>query len=312
VADIRSASTGATVLGGHPSRLIGRAFREQFPVVAGPADAAQFVRDRIAEGADFIKLLIDDGTAKGETLPTLSEDVARIIVDTAHGYGLLAVAHATSVNDALTAVRAGVDGLAHVFMDQPPTEEAVEAIAKAGVFVIPTLVTMGSIAGDITGQTLADDERVRRYIPDDWHSNLCQCRHLNVPSSLANAMLATGELHRAGVTIVAGTDTADVGNAGTAHGVSLHQELALLVDCGLTPGEALTAATSSAAAKFRLTDRGRIAAGLQADLLLVSGDPTTNIADTLSIREIWRRGDRLDRQPPAMLGERGSSGPGRG
>jgi imidazolonepropionase-like amidohydrolase len=306
VADIRSASTGATVLGGHPSRLIGRSFREQFPVVTGAADAAQFVRDRVAEGADFIKLLIDDGTAKRETLPTLSEDVARIIVDTAHEYGLLAVAHATSVNDTLTAVRAGVDGLVHVFMDQP-TEEAVEAIAKAGVFVVPTLVTVSAIAGDITSQTFADDERARRFIPDDWHSNLGQRRHPNIPSSLANAMLATGELHRAGVTIVAGTDAADVGIAGNAHGVSLHQELALLVDCGLTPSEALTAATSSAAAKFRLTDRGRIAAGLQADLLLVSGDPTTDITDTLSIREIWRRGDRLDRQPPAMLGERSNS-----
>ncbi|GAA3310901.1 hypothetical protein GCM10020295_79200 [Streptomyces cinereospinus] len=132
VADIRSASTGATVLGGHPSMLIGLSFPEQFPVVDGPKDAARFVRDRIAEGADFIKLLIDDGTAMGHPSPTLSEETARNVVAEAHAHGLLAVAHATSVANTLAAVRAGVDGLVHVFMDRPPSEEIVRTIKEAG------------------------------------------------------------------------------------------------------------------------------------------------------------------------------------
>lgn len=295
VADIRSASTGATVLGGHPSMLIGLSFREQFPVIEGPADAARFVRDRVAEGADFIKLLIDDGTAMGHPSPTLSEETARVVVAEAHAHGLLAVAHATSVENTLAAVRAGVDGLVHVFMDQPPSEQVVRTIKEAGVFVIPTLVTMGSMAGELTGQAVADDERARRFIPDSWHQNLCACWQLGSSSSLENAKLTTRALHRAGVTVVAGTDAADVGVLGTAHGVSLHQELALLVECGLTPTEALIAATSSAATSFRLPDRGRIAPGRQADLLLVDGDPTVNITDSLSIRAVWRRGERLHR-----------------
>ena len=297
VADIRSASTGATVLGGHPSMLIGLSFREQFPVIDRPGDAAQFVRDRVAEGADFIKLLIDDGTAMGHPSPTLSEETARLVVAEAHAHGLLAVAHATSVQNTLAAVRAGADGLVHVFMDQPPQEDVIHTIKEAGVFVIPTLVTMGSMAGELTGQTVADDGRARPYIPDAWHQNLCTCWQLGSPSSLENAKLATSALHRAGVTIVAGTDAADVGVLGTAHGVSLHQELALLVDCGLTPTEALTAATSAAAVSFRLPDRGRIAPGRQADLLTVDGDPTVNITDSLSIQAVWRRGQRLPRSP---------------
>ncbi|OKK23400.1 hypothetical protein AMK09_09095 [Streptomyces sp. CB02488] len=295
MADIRSASTGATVLGGHPSMLIGLSFREQFPVIEGPADAARFVRDRVAEGADFIKLLIDDGTAMGHPSPTLTEEAARVVVTEAHAHGLLAVAHATSVRNTLTAVRAGVDGLVHVFMDQPPSEEVVRTVKEAGVFVIPTLVTMGSMAGELTGRAVADDVRARRFIPESWHQNLCTCWQLGSPSSLENAKLATRALHRAGVTIVAGTDAADVGVLGTAHGVSLHQELSLLVDCGLTPAEALTAATSSAATSFRLPDRGYIAPGRQADLLMVDGDPTVNITDSLSIRAVWRRGQRLHR-----------------
>ncbi len=295
VADLRSASTGATVLGGHPSMLIGLSFREQFPVVSSTAAAAQFVRDRIAEGADFIKLLIDDGEAMGHPSPSLTGEMARVIVEEAHAHGLMAVAHATSVRNALEAVEAGVDGLVHVFMDQMPHEEVVAAIGEAGIFVIPTLVTMGSLAGELTGSAVAEDARARRLIPDDWHGNLCRCWQLGSPSSLANAMAATAALHEAGVPILAGTDAADVGVFGTAHGVSLHQELGLLVDCGLTPAEALAAATSVAARTWRLPDRGRIAPGLQADLVLVDGDPTTDIRSSLSIRSVWRRGEELDR-----------------
>ena len=78
----------------------------------------------------------------------------------------------------------------------------------------------------------------------------------------------------------AGTDAP---NSGTAHGASLHGELQLLVEAGLTPTEALAAATSAPAAAFHLTDRGRIAPGLRADLVLVEGDPTADILQTRAI-----------------------------
>jgi imidazolonepropionase-like amidohydrolase len=76
------------------------------------------------------------------------------------------------------------------------------------------------------------------------------------------------------------------------HGASLHHELQLLVMAGLTPVEALRAATSVPARRFGLDDRGRIVPGARADLVLVDGDPTTRIEDSLSIRTIWRRGTR--------------------
>ncbi len=69
LADVRSASIGATVLGGHPSMMIGTYFAEQYPVVASLQDASAFVGARVAEGADYIKLLIDDGTALGHDSP---------------------------------------------------------------------------------------------------------------------------------------------------------------------------------------------------------------------------------------------------
>lgn len=75
---------------------------------------------------------------------------------------------------------------------------------------------------------------------------------------------------------------------GLAHGASVHHELQHLVRAGLTPVQALRAATATTAPRFRLTERGRIAEGLRADLLLVDGDPTT-ISDTLNTRAVWRR-----------------------
>jgi imidazolonepropionase-like amidohydrolase len=95
------------------------------------------------------------------------------------------------------------------------------------------------------------------------------------------------------VDVLAGTDAAYVGVPGTAHSASMHDELRLLVRAGFSPLEALRAATSVPARRFGLNDRGRIAPGLRADLLLVDGDPLTTIGDTLSVRRVWRQGEAL-------------------
>ncbi len=104
---------------------------------------------------------------------------------------------------------------------------------------------------------------------------------------------AVRKLHAAGVPILAGTDAI---NPGTAHGASLHRELELLVAAGLSPSQALAAATSLAADRFGLADRGRIAPGLRADLLLVTGDPCTEIKATRAIVGVWKQGQSIDRE----------------
>ena len=103
------------------------------------------------------------------------------------------------------------------------------------------------------------------------------------------------DLHNAGVDILVGTDVSvPIPTLGElAHGASVHHELQLLVEAGFTAIEALRAATSVPARRFSLTDRGRIVVGARADLLLVYGDPTINISDTLSIKAVWSRGLRL-------------------
>jgi imidazolonepropionase-like amidohydrolase len=97
------------------------------------------------------------------------------------------------------------------------------------------------------------------------------------------------------VDIIAGSDA---GAPGTTHGATLHGELALLVEAGLTPVQALTAATKTPADRFGLKDRGQIKAGLRADLVLVDGDPTSEIKATRAIARIFKNGFEVDRTVP--------------
>ena len=109
---------------------------------------------------------------------------------------------------------------------------------------------------------------------------------------LTNAEAAVAALRRVGVPILAGTD-APV--PGTAHGLSVHRELELLVQSGLTPLDALASATLEPARAFGFYDRGRIAEGLRADLILVNGDPTIDITATRDLFGIWKLGVRHQR-----------------
>jgi hypothetical protein len=112
------------------------------------------------------------------------------------------------------------------------------------------------------------------------------------PDRLARAIESVRRLHAAGVDILAGSDAP---NPGTAHGASLHHELELLVRAGLSPTEALAAATSLPARRFALPERGRIAAGMRADLVLVEGNPLDDITATRAIDTVWKNGHAVER-----------------
>lgn len=100
---------------------------------------------------------------------------------------------------------------------------------------------------------------------------------------------------RAGLTIVAGTDASNEPGApfSPRHGSALADELGLLVDAGLTPTEAISSATELPARTFGLNDRGVIAAGRRADVLLVDGDPTVDIDTIRNVRAVWIAGARI-------------------
>jgi len=105
----------------------------------------------------------------------------------------------------------------------------------------------------------------------------------------ANARASVGVLHAAGVPILAGTDANDTPGTPSRvpHGDSLHRELELLVEAGLSTAEVLHATTSLPARYFGLDDRGTIESGKRADLVLIDGDPLADIRATRSIRRVW-------------------------
>jgi hypothetical protein len=227
-------------------------------------------------------------------LPTLSKSDLTALIAAARKRGKLAVVHISTLTGAREAIDAGADALVHIFADVMPDAGFGAFVAAHHAFVVPTLTVNESTTGVGSGTSLNTDAHLAPYLNADEMTNLKTSFPKAKSLSLDNAFAAVRQLKAAGVPILAGTDAP---NPGTAHGASMHRELELLVKSGLTPVEALTAATSSPAKQFKLTDRGRIAAGLRADLLLVDGDPTTDILATRNIAGIWKNGTPLDRQP---------------
>ncbi|SDG80825.1 Imidazolonepropionase [Lentzea fradiae] len=304
LADIRSAGLPLTAVCGHPNQLLvplenlispdGTRHPEAAPLpgLADPAELPAFITARVREGSDFIKLLAEEGTVLAAPgLPELPPDVFTAAVREAHDHAIPAVGHALTYAATLTMLRAGVDGLTHLFLDRPHTDEIVETIARSGTFVIPCLVLNRSIIG-IPGTDLAADPRVASRLTPAWLQALRSSFNTYADGDYSTSERTVKALHEAGVPILAGTDAArpEEEHGGLAQGASLHHELQLLVEAGLTPAEALRAATSRPAQHFSLNDRGVIRRGARADLLLVAGNPLESISDTLSTRAVWRRG----------------------
>jgi len=283
MADARFADILATVPGGH-----GTQYGLPIPVIRRPQEAQAFVDARIAEGSDYIKIIYGAGG------PTISRETLAALVTAAHERGKLAVAHITSIQNAHEALEAGVDGLMHMIMDARPDPELAALARKHGAFVVPTFsVQRNTICGMAGGREFSENPR---FTPDLMLSAikaLALAPGARYPASVCEVgPAAIPSLRDAGVPILVGTDAT---NSTVAHGITVHGELDLLVKAGLTPIEALAGATSAAADAFRLKDRGRIAPGQRADLLLVNGDPTKNILDTREIAAVWKQGHAFDR-----------------
>ena len=252
--DIRSPGTPAIGPGGNHAHIPGMPAEA---ILEDPDRAAAFVAARVDEGADYIKIVVE---APGEGGP--SQPVLDALVTAAHGHHKLVVAHAASVGAFRMALDAGADTLTHAPIDQVLDRAEVARIADSRVVVIPTLTMM---EGTAASRPAASYDAARDSVT---------------------------ALRDAGVVILAGTDA----NAAPGvpfqvpHGESLHHELELLIDAGLGPVEVLRAATSLPAQHFGLTDRGRIIPGLRADLVLIDGDPISDIRATRNLRHVWCAG----------------------
>jgi imidazolonepropionase-like amidohydrolase len=272
---VRRAGMPASAPGGAHTKKMGFASPS---AVADEHDATRFVADRVTDGVDYVKVIVEDPRMPGTA--ALPAAIIRAIVAAAHDAGLLVVAHAVTTAALGLATDADVDVVTHAPVNRGLTEPEAATLAVAGAVLVPTLTMMQGTTAAIGAKLTFRVLRSLRIAP---------------PVGFAHARSSVRAAHTAGVTILAGTDANNERGAPyrPVHGTALHDELALLVDAGLSAVEAIRSATVSSAETFGLQDRGVIAAGRRADLVLVDGDPTVDITAVRQVRGVWIGGLRV-------------------
>lgn len=252
--DIRGCGLAATAPGSEHSRV---PTMPPEALVASPSAAEEFVAARIKEGADYIKVVAD--------VPGPDQETLNALVVAAHRCEKRVVAHAVTTIATSMAQIAGVDFITHAPIDGVMSNHEVSQMVKDNRVSIPTLVMMKGV----TNRKGAD---------------------------YSNCTETVAALHQAGVPILAGTDANKALGvpANVEHGISLHEELELLVECGLSTTEALRAATCLPSKYFGLNDRGSIEPGRRADLVLVQGNPVEDITATRRIKRVWIAGKEIN------------------
>ena len=289
-----SAGNPATVPGGH-----GTEYGRDIPTLVKPSAAEEFVEERVREGSDYIKIMYTAGVdmPRRAPPPTLSRETLAAVIAAAHKNHKLAVVHIGSASGARQAIEAGADGIAHLFRGDSSPRDFGEFVVEHHAFVIPTLSVLHAVCGpESAGTRLLKDPRLAPYLNGESKDRLRETFPVARTGlvSCKAASQALQQLKHAGALIVAGTDAP---NPGTTYGASLHGELEMYVEAGLTPTEALITATSAPAQAFHVPDRGRIAPGLRADLLLVNGRPDEDITATRDIVAVYKEGVEFKRSP---------------
>lgn len=261
-----AAGAPVTSIGGHCWALGGEA--------SGVDGVREAVRLRAAAGADLVKIMASGGVftpGTDTTRPQFTDQELAAALNQAHDVGLPVTAHAHALSAVEQALRVGVDGIEHctcvTASGARVPEELADRLAAAGIAVCATLGTDPAV---VTPPEVVE---------------------MAARAGLSEAALRAGTatLHRAGVRLVAGSD-AGLGPA-KPHGI-LPETLVEYVACGIPATAALTAATSVGAEACGLGGRkGRVRPGFEADLLIVDGDPTSDITVLRRPLAVYRAGD---------------------
>ena len=263
--------------------------------VATPAEAVAMVDRQADNGADLIKLWMDDEL--GSIPVRMPYAVSRAVINEGHKRGLKVIAHVFYLENAKELVREGVDGFAHEVRDQPVDPALTDEMKAKGVWqMAATLSREASFTYDRL--PFLDDPFFTRGVSPDVLAELnspARARKLaaspNFPrykTIFDTAMDNFAREAKAGVRYGMGTDS---GPSGRFPGYFAHWELELMVRAGLTPLQALTAATGDNAAFMGAKDLGTIAASKRADLVVLDKDPLADIRNTRSIRDVYVGGE---------------------
>lgn len=253
-----AAGYAATAPEGH-----GTQFGFTVPTLTEVGEAKKFVEDRLNAGADFIKIIVEPRS------PTLTHDIVAELIAEAHLQKTITVVHASKMEDAHKVIYNGADGLVHLWTDKVMEDSMIEEWTKnKEFFIIPTLILSN------------------RYMQKAAEAGY---EYKRVPVS--DLQKQVKKLFDVGVPILVGTDPP---NIGINFGSDIFEEMRLISEAGIPNINVLMGATSLPADKFNLAQKGYIRKGYQADMLLIDGNPITNISDISKQSIVWKKGVILD------------------
>ena len=265
--------------------------------VTTEAQAREDVRKLAAKHPDLIKIWVDD---RNGTVEKLRPPLYRAIIDEAHAHGVRVMAHIAALDDAKDLVRAGVDGFGHVVRDRDVDDELLALLkARPKVFFVETLWgerqaiyqgKPGWIDAPIVHDLLSPEEVTSLAESFSSTASPAPAQRESAQRLLRN--VAT--LNAAGVVLGLGTDTGGV-TGGQYFGLASLIELELMVKAGLTPAQAIVAATRNSAEILRLRELGALAVGKSADFLVLDANPLDDIANIRRISSVYSRGGEINR-----------------
>jgi imidazolonepropionase-like amidohydrolase len=305
-ADLYGADKGFGAVGGGPPAAMG-ILDEQVYRPTTPEEARAEVRQTAERHPSFVKLWLDD--FHGKYPARMRPEIYAAIIDEAHRQGLRVAAHVYYLEDAKRLVADRVDVLAHGVRDGPIDAAFVATLRERQVWYIPTLGLdeasyLFAVRPELLSQPLLQHSlqpALADLLTDPhWRAGVLADREAltTAQQALANNLHNVKILYDAHVRIGFGTDSG--ATPFRIAGFAEHRELHLLVEAGLTPLEAIETATKNAAALLGLEDRGTLATGKLADLVIVAGNPATDIDAVDRIDAVWQRGRRLPDTPQSL------------